>query len=205
MFNVPGPSTRIHRQLDGAHGLKRVQQLVDGGFAQLGIGGVRHAARRSTSYRSAPLDPSASRFSVGSPLIRKREPRGFCGGMVRPALLLLLAHHEQQPEVRVPAFQQAFGGFDHGGDDALGVARAAAPDELIVLTRGKNGGTVSRCVESVTMGVSQQANTLNRPGSTSIRSVSAPLLSPEVRINQLTATGLTACQKHAFRNELEGG
>ena len=48
----------------------------------------------------------------------------------------LLADHEQHSEIAYAAFEQPFGGFEHGGDDALGIARAAPPDVFAILAGG---------------------------------------------------------------------
>src|ERR1039458_2536018 len=48
----------------------------------------------------------------------------------------LLADYEQHSEVAYAAFEQRLGGGEHGGDDALGVARAASPDVVAVFTGG---------------------------------------------------------------------
>jgi hypothetical protein len=48
-------------------------------------------------------------------------------------------NHEEQAEVPYSIAEQAFGGNDHTGDDAFGVAGAAAPDEFVVFARGDEG------------------------------------------------------------------
>ena len=79
--------------------------------------------------------------------------------------------------MRSPRFEQRLGGVDHGGDDALGVAGAAAPDVIRrPRAKAKNGGTVSMWVESVTASRSPHcAKTLKRRGSTSMRSTRPPI------------------------------
>ena len=73
MFSVLGPMPSTG-QFKLEHVLERCDQLVDRAIAQLGISGVRHLASGANLARSAPLEASASRLSVGSPLMRKRLP-----------------------------------------------------------------------------------------------------------------------------------
>ena len=67
----------------------------------------------------------------------------------------LLANYEEKAEIPRPAGKQALGRFDHGRDDAFGVAGTAAPDVGFVLARGGEGGTVSMWVDRVTTGSPQ--------------------------------------------------
>ena len=88
--------------------------------------------RATISYRSAPFEPSASLFSVGSPLIRNRLPRECERPTRAPALLRSSPTTKSKPKLRLPGFEELPGGRDHGGDDALGIAGAAAPDEVAI-------------------------------------------------------------------------
>ena len=64
----------------------------------------------------------------------------------------LLADDEEQADLDA-GVAQAIRCGDLRGDDALGVAGAAAVDVLVVLVQPKKGGTVSMWVESTTSGV----------------------------------------------------
>jgi hypothetical protein len=79
------PDLRLDGQRHGEHIVQRLHQLVDRRLAQLRVGGVRHAAMARSSTRSAPLVARARRLSVGSPLMRKREPRGLRLATLAPA------------------------------------------------------------------------------------------------------------------------
>src|SRR5580700_11830629 len=57
------------------------------------------------------------------------------GGVVSPSAVSLLAHHKQQAEVPMPLLQEPRGRANHRRDNTLGVAGAAAPDELLVLEK----------------------------------------------------------------------
>src|SRR5579883_1547424 len=58
-------------------------------------------------------------------------------GEVSPRRVALLADYEQQSEIANAAFDQRAGRGNHRGDDALGIACAAAPDVLLVLARAE--------------------------------------------------------------------
>ena len=136
MLSVLGAQDLIHRQRHAAHCLQRVQQFLDGRFAELA--GKRNApSGRSppTSSRSAPLEPSASLFSVGSPLIRNFEPRGDFAAASAPALLRSSPTTNSSARLVWPASSKFAHGEDHGRDDALGIASAASPDVLVVFAR----------------------------------------------------------------------
>ena len=48
-------------------------------------------------------------------------------GVIGAGAVALFAHDEEQAEIAHAVFEQPFGGVDHAGDDAFGVAGAAAP------------------------------------------------------------------------------
>ena len=101
----------------------------------------------------------------------KREPRGFCAGVVGAGAVALFADDEEQAEVALAGLEESFGGEDHGGDDAFGVAGAAAPDEFVILAgreEGRHGIHVGGERDSEL--VAPWAKTLKRRGSTSMRS-----------------------------------
>ena len=56
--------------------------------------------------------------------------------MIGARAVALLADHEQYSEIAHAAFEQCLGGGKHGGDNALGVARAASPDVFAILAGG---------------------------------------------------------------------
>ncbi len=51
----------------------------------------------------------------------------------------LFSHNEKQREIACASREKRFGGGDHGGDDALGVAGAAAVDVGSIFARGEEG------------------------------------------------------------------
>ena len=91
------------------------------------------------SKRRAPLDPSASLFSVGSPLIRNFDPRGDLESGVRSDAIAFFADDEKQGRVSDSRCQKSLDGVDHGGDDALGIAGATPPNVIVVFARGEEG------------------------------------------------------------------
>src|ERR1700739_2711915 len=63
--------------------------------------------------------------------------RGCCGDGTDAAALF--ADDEQKCEIASAACEKQFSGGDHGGDDAFGVAGAAAVDVRSVFARGEKG------------------------------------------------------------------
>ena len=76
-------------------------------------------------------------FSVGSPLMRNFEPSGDFAAVYAPTLLRSSPTTKSSPRFATPAVSSPSHGIDHGGDDALGVAGAAAPDVVVVFARGE--------------------------------------------------------------------
>ena len=147
IFSVLGPSTSIHRQLDLANGVERVEQLVDGRFAQLGISRVRHLAARDQLVAQRAFRPKRELVFSGLAVDDVFRSARMLRGMMRAGAVALLADHEQQPEIAHAFFEQALRRSDHRSDDALGVAGAASPDEFIVFARrheGRHGIHVGR-------------------------------------------------------------
>ena len=71
-------------------------------------------------------------MSVGSPLMRKREPRGFSLATL-VFFTALLAYDEEEANLDA-GFAEAVGGGYLGGDDAFGVAGAAAVEVEVVFS-----------------------------------------------------------------------
>ena len=88
-------------------------------------------------------------------------------GGARAIGALLLADDEQQVDAVLARGGQALGGAQHRRGDALGVARAASVQAVFSRRGPMYGGTVSRCVESVTPRPARDAQTFARPLATS--------------------------------------
>jgi hypothetical protein len=71
--------------------------------------------------------------------MRKREPTGVLVGDLGTGGVALLADDEEQADLDLRR-AKFFGGGDLGGDDALGVAGAAAVEEVGVLAAGAEEG-----------------------------------------------------------------
>ena len=137
MFSVLAPRISIHGKPHAPDFVQRIEQLFDRRFAQFGISRVRHAAVRDDFETQRAFRPERQlvlgRFAVDDELrtprvLRRRE---------RARTVALLAHHEQQPDVALPGFEQLAHREDHGRDDALGIAGAASPNVLVILARRK--------------------------------------------------------------------
>ena len=137
MFSVLGPSSGSTGSGMRAHIGQRVEQLVDGRIAQLGISRVRHlaggddfiaqralGAERQLVFGGLAVDDVArAARRAGPPDTRRR-----CCAPRPPRT----AGRNRARRLRAAPRRR-----DHGGDDALGVAGAAAPDVVVVLARGE--------------------------------------------------------------------
>ena len=110
---------------------------MNGGMAQLRISGMSELAARGKFVTKSAFAAEGEAIFRG--LAIDEEPRtawSGSGGFGANAVALL-ADDKQQRKVARAAVQQRFGGGDHRGDDALGVARAAAVDMRGVFAGGK--------------------------------------------------------------------
>ena len=139
ILSVVAPRSGSTGKVHAADAFECVQQLVNGGFAQLGIGGMRQLALRDDFVTQHALGRRGQLVFGGLAVDEVARAARVFGGGVGAGAVALFAHDEQQAEIAHAGGQQAFGGDDHGGDDALGVGRAAAPDAVGVLARGKEG------------------------------------------------------------------
>ena len=137
MLSVLGPSRASFGQRDAADIGEGVEQFVDGGIAQFGIGGVGHLAGGADFVAERALAAERELVFGGLAVDDVARAARRCGGFVGAGAVALLADHEEQAEAAMAVFQQGFDGFDHAGDDALGVAGAASPDEVVVFAGGE--------------------------------------------------------------------
>ena len=134
-----GPEQVVDGQRDAADVGERVEQFVDGGIAQFGIGGVGHLAGGADLVAQRALAAERELVFGGLAVDDVARAARRLGGFVGAGAVALLADHEEQAEAAMAIFEQRLDGLDHAGDDALGVAGAASPDELVVLARGEEG------------------------------------------------------------------
>ncbi len=59
------------------------------------------------------------------------------GSVKRSGAIALFANYKQQADVARTLFQQAFDCANHRRNDALGIAGAASPDELVILAHSE--------------------------------------------------------------------
>src|SRR5262245_61432958 len=95
-----------------------------------------HPAGRDEFIPKYPLGAEGQTIARGFAVYDVARAARLASGMVGAGRVALFADYEEQAEVAVAGFEQRLGGLDHGGDDALGVASAAAPDVSVVFTRG---------------------------------------------------------------------
>ena len=113
---------------------------------------------------------------MGSPLMRKRAPRGFAAATFAPALLRSSPTTKSNPKFVVAGVEKFFRSGDHRGDDAFRVARPAPPNKFRVFERRKERRHGIHVRGKRDDGLAPAAKILSRFGSTAIRSSR-----PEVR------------------------
>src|SRR5689334_5444796 len=112
---------------------------MDRRIAQLGIGRMRHLARRDDFVSQGALR-SQREFVFGWLAVDDvLRPARRLGCLICPSTGSLFADHEQQAEVALSGFEQSLYGLDHRCDDALGIARTAPPNMIVVLARNEEG------------------------------------------------------------------
>src|SRR5262249_28965215 len=130
---------RINRKRKRAYLVQGVEQSVNRGVAELRIRRVRKLAARfefiAENAFGAERELVLRRLAVDEKARATR--RG--GGGFRADAAALFADDEEQREIAHAGGGKIFGGADHGGDNAFGIARAAAVDVRFVFAGGKEG------------------------------------------------------------------
>src|SRR5580658_3022597 len=122
-----------------------------------------------------PLAARTSLLSVGSPFIRKREPRGSRAAARAPELFRSSPTTKSRPNLCAPSASNF-----SAAAIMLAMMPLASAEPRPQMNSGssrdaKKGGTVSMCVERVTSGTTQWAKTLKRLASTGQRSTAPPV------------------------------
>ncbi len=114
-----------------------VEKFVHGGFAQFRIRGVGHLAGGADLVAKRAFAAQRQLVLGGLAVDDVARAAGCLGSLVSARAVALLADHEQQPKAAASLGEQRLDGFDHAGDDALGVAGASSPNEFVVLAGGE--------------------------------------------------------------------
>src|SRR3989442_72955 len=96
---------------------------------------MRHLARGNHFVTQGPLGAERQFVFRGLAVDDILRSAWSLGCLVCARAGPLLADYEQQPEVALSRFEQRLHSLDHGGDDALGIARAPPPDMIVILAR----------------------------------------------------------------------
>ncbi len=139
MLSVLGPSSGSTGSGMRLHLGERVDEFVDGGFAQFGIGGVGHFAGGDHFVAQRAFGAERQAIFGGLAVDDVARAARIPGGLVGAGAVALFADDEEQAEIPLAGIEQRLDGLDHGGDDALGIAGAAAPDGLAVFAEGEEG------------------------------------------------------------------
>ena len=124
----------IVRPLEALHLVQERHEILDGGMAEVRIGGMRGLSARPQREAHRSLRAGGERalgwLAIDKNLARRTDAICRLGAVVRH----LLTDDEKQRNGSM-AFAQLLGGQDHGGCDAFRVTRAASPQPVAIQTR----------------------------------------------------------------------
>ncbi len=138
MFRVEAPILRFDRQGQGEDVVQRGDELVDGGFAEFGVGGVGHAALGADFDAECAFGGDGEAVVGGLAVDEEARAAWALVGDDGAGGVALLADDEEQADLDA-GVAQAISGGDLRGDDALGVAGAAAVEVLVVFAAAEEG------------------------------------------------------------------
>lgn len=123
----------VERQRQRADLGENVEKRMDGGVTEFGISRMGEFAASedfvAENAFGAESELIFSGFAVDEKTRAARRGRGSDGA----GAIAFLANDKKKSEVAGALGEQSFGGMNHGGDDAFGVATAAAVDVGVVL------------------------------------------------------------------------
>ena len=130
---TPILSVVLPRRGSSGRGIDRIackasSKRMDGGVAQLGIGGVSEFAMSGELVTERAFAAQDELIFGGFAVDEEARAAGRCGHGFGAGAVAFFADDEEQSEIARAGGEQRFGGRDHGCDDALGVARTASPD-----------------------------------------------------------------------------
>src|SRR5437016_5705013 len=115
------------RQLHSSETIECLEQLVDGGLAEIRIRRMRHLAVRGDLHAQGSLGSSSNAVFGGLAVYQKFATGGMLIGDFGAQTIALLANQEEQSDQ--DAFgSQALRASDLGSNDSFRVARASAID-----------------------------------------------------------------------------
>src|SRR5215472_7617654 len=161
---------RINGERKGADFVKGIKERVDGGVPEFGIGRVSELAVRGEFIAKNAFRAQSEFVFGGFAVDEETRAAGRCGGDFGTDAAALFADDKQKAKLRVP---------EDKSDRAAATMAAMMPlasqeprpwIKVSSSREGKNGGTVSRCVERVTTGSPKERNRLSRSGSALCRS-----------------------------------
>ncbi len=128
---------RIFRKRDRANRAQDIKQRVNGGVAELRVCGVRKLSMRCNFEAKSALRAERKLIFRGLAVDEEARAARINGGDFCAGAVALFTDHEEQSDICRAGVEQFFRGGGHRGDDAFGVARAAAPDAFGVFERGE--------------------------------------------------------------------
>lgn len=118
--------------------MEGLDELVNGGVAELGVGGMSHAAIGVKFNAKSAFGGKGEAVIGGFAVDEKAGAFGVEVGYGGTGRVALFADDEKEADLDV-GVAEAVGGGDLGGDDPFGIAGSAAVKELIVFAEAEEG------------------------------------------------------------------
>jgi len=131
------PEDGIGRQVESADFLEGVEQRMNCGMAEMRISGVGQLTVRDEFIAEGAFGAKSKMIFGGFAINKEARATGRRGGGHGTDAAALFTDDEEEREIACATSEKRFGGGDHGGDDPLGVAGAAAVDVRRVFAGGE--------------------------------------------------------------------
>ena len=129
----------VLRQRNLANVVENIEQRVDGGMTEFGIGRVRQLSVSRDFVAQRAFRTEGETVLGGLAIDEESRATGSCGGGFCSGAVAFFAHDKQQPKISRARGEQFLRGGDHRRDDPLRVAGTAAPNEIAIFARTKKG------------------------------------------------------------------
>jgi hypothetical protein len=130
----------IHRPDDRPEGLQGIEEFVDGGLPQMGIGGMGATTPGLDFVTKTALGTTGQLVAGRLPIDQVTAADAPGTGIAGPGAVALLPHHGKQGKVPGTLMQKPFCSAYHGGDYPLGIATPTSANNRQVLAGGNEGG-----------------------------------------------------------------
>ncbi len=134
-----GAESGIDGQRHFANAFQRVEQFLNGGFAEFGISGVGHAAVGDDLKAERAFGAESELIFGGLAINEVLAAARSVGGMNSAGAVAFFADDEEETEIAFAGGEEFLRGEQHGGDDAFSVTCTTTPDLSSVFARRDEG------------------------------------------------------------------